>query len=82
METTVLRREDMLKMLMKMESQLEQLDHSIVSNISQQNQRWEREQEARLDSCMRQMENIERKITSNQVRNEINTASFRLKLSC
>ncbi len=81
MQTTVLRREDLLLMLMEMESQLQQLDHLIVSNISQQNQRWEKEQEARLDSCVSQLDTLERKIIFNQERHEINSTSFRLKLS-
>lgn len=81
MQTTVLSRGDLLQMLMEMDSQLEQLDQSIVSAISQQNQRWEKEQEARLDSCVRQLETLERKMTSNRERNEINSTSFRLKLS-
>ncbi|WP_338470055.1 hypothetical protein R4Z10_14750 [Niallia sp. XMNu-256] len=81
MQTAVLRKGDLMQMLLEMESQLEQLDHSIVFNISQQHQRWEIEQETRLDSYVKQMEILEGKMTANRERQEINSKSFRLKLS-
>lgn len=82
MQQTVLRKEDILEKLMEMEVQLQQLDHSIVSKISQQNQQWVREQKARLDSCVGPLENLEKKMTSNQEYIEINSTSLQLKLSC
>jgi DNA gyrase inhibitor GyrI len=82
MQTDALKREDILDKLMEMEKQLEQLDRSIVFKISQQNQRWEREQKVRLESCVSQLENLERKMTSNQEHTEINSLSYQLKLSC
>ena len=82
MNKTVLRKENLIEMLMKIDSQLEQLDCSLVSNISQQNKRWESEQEIRLNSCFRQLEILEQRMASEKESLESNAATFRLKLSC
>lgn len=82
MNTTVLRKENLIEMLMKIDSQLEQLDCSLVSNISQQNKRWESEQEIRLNSCFRQLEILEQRMASEKENLESNATTFRLKLSC
>jgi hypothetical protein len=82
MNTTVLRKENLIEMLMKIDSQLEQLDCSLVSNISQQNKRWESEQEIRLNSCFRQLERLEQRMASEKENLESNATTFRLKLSC
>jgi len=81
MKTTVLRKDELIEMLMEMDSKLEQLNCSLVSNISNQKQLWEAEQELRLNSCVRQLDSLERKMTSNRERNGHNSASIRLKLS-
>ena len=82
MNTTVLRKENLIEMLKKIDSQLEQLDCSLVSNISQQSKRWESEQEIRLNSCFRQLEILEQRMASEKENLESNAATFRLKLSC
>jgi hypothetical protein len=81
MKTTVLGKENLIEMLLEIESQLEQLDCSLVSNISQQTKGWESEQEMRLDSCVRQLEILERRITSKREIKESGSASFKWKLS-
>ena len=82
MNKTVLRKENLIEMLMKIDSQLEQLDCSLVSNISQQNKRWESEQEIRLNSCFRQLEILEKRMASERENIESSATTFRLKLSC
>jgi hypothetical protein len=82
MNTTVLRKENLIEMLTKIDSQLEQLDCSLVSNISQQNKRWESEQEIRLNSCFRQLEILEKRMASERENIESSATTFRLKLSC
>ncbi|WP_428908898.1 hypothetical protein [Niallia sp. Krafla_26] len=82
METTVLRREDLIEMLSQLDFQLDQLNDSLEFHISEQKQSWEREQEVRLNSCVRQLESLERKITSNWKQSDLNSKALRLKLSC
>ena len=82
MNTTVLRKENLIEMLMKIDSQLEQLDCSLVSNISQQNKRWESEQEIRLNLCFRKLEILEKRMASERENIESSATTFRLKLSC
>ena len=82
MNTTVLRKENLIEMLMIIDSQLEQLDCSLVSNISQQSKRWESEQEIRWNSCFRQLEILEQRMASEKENLESNATTFRLKLSC
>jgi hypothetical protein len=81
MKTTVLGKENLIEMLMEIDSQLEQLDCSLVTNLSQQNKVWEAEQEMRINTCERQLESIERRMASGRERKEATTATLRLKLS-
>jgi hypothetical protein len=82
MNTTVLRKENLINMLTEIESQLEQLDCSLVSNISKQKKAWESEQEIRLNSCFRQLEIFESRMASEIEKIESSATTFKLKLSC
>ncbi|WP_338451831.1 hypothetical protein R4Z09_08160 [Niallia oryzisoli] len=70
MKTTVIGREELIDMFENINNQLEQLENSIKTNMSQQQQEWQRKQEQRIDICGKQLESLEKKMTSTKERQE------------
>ena len=82
MKTTVIGREELIGMFERINDQLGQLETSIMSNVSQQQDEWQRKQELQMDSCVKQLESLEKKMSSVKERNDHNKATtLRLTLS-
>ncbi len=70
MKTTVLGKEELIVMFENIHNQLEQLENSIKTNMSQEQSEWQSQQEKRFDLCDKQLESIEMKMTSVKERQE------------
>ncbi|MCQ6273917.1 hypothetical protein JMM81_02850 [Bacillus sp. V3B] len=82
MKTTVIGREELIDMFESINDQLEQLETSIMINVSKQQNEWQRKQAMQIDSCGKQLESLESKMSSIKERNDPNnTTTLRLKLS-
>jgi hypothetical protein len=82
MKTTVIGRDELIDMFEGINDQLEQLEVSIMTNVSQQQNEWQRKQEMQIDSCEKQLESLETKMSSIKERNNHNkTTTLRLKFS-
>jgi hypothetical protein len=82
MKTTVIGREELIGMFEGINDQLGQLEASIMNNVSKQQNEWQKKQEIQMDSCGKQLESLEKKMSSIKKRNDQNkTTTLRLKLS-
>lgn len=82
MSTTVIGRKELIGMFESINDQLEQLEVSIMANVAQQQNEWQRKQEMQIDFCGKQLESLEKKMSSIKERNDHNTiTTLRLKLS-
>jgi hypothetical protein len=82
METSVIRREELIGMLKAMNQQLEKLELSMVSSISKHHDEWQINQEKRMERCGKQLDSLETKITSlEEQNNHHKPISLRLELS-
>ncbi|WP_071395554.1 hypothetical protein [Bacillus tuaregi] len=81
MKATVIGREELIDMFEEMNHQLEQLDKSIKTNMSQQQDEWQRIQEQRIAFCDEQLETLEKNMTSLKERKEQPKKSLKLTLS-
>lgn len=82
MKTTVIGRDELIDMFEGINDQLEQLEVSIMTNVSQQQNEWQRKQEMQIDSCEKQLESLEMKMSSIKERNNHNkTTTLCLKFS-
>lgn len=82
METGLINKEELLTLLEKMDKQLEKLDCTIVKNINDEHHEWLIEHEAKIDFCGKQLDLLDRKITSIKEHSELNqSSSIRFKFS-
>ncbi|WP_394232747.1 hypothetical protein [Niallia oryzisoli] len=82
MKTTVIGREELIDMFENINNQLEQLEISIKTNMSQQQYEWQRKQEARFDTCDKQLESLEMSMSSTiERKDQLKKTSLRLTLS-
>lgn len=82
MKTTVIGREELIDMFESINNQLEQLENSIKTNMSQQQLEWQRKQEKRFDFCDKQLESLEMKMSPAKERLELpKKTSLHLTLS-
>ncbi|KAA9026091.1 hypothetical protein [Niallia endozanthoxylica] len=70
MKTTVIGKEELIDMFENIHNQLEQLENSIKTNMSQEQSEWQSRLEKRFDLCGKQLESIEMKMTSVKERQE------------
>lgn len=82
METAVIRKDELIGMLKKMDIQLEELDTSIAVKIARQHDQLFKEYESKIEFYRKQLDLLDRKITTIVQHKEQNqTSPIRLKYS-
>jgi len=82
METSVIRREELIDMLEEINQQLEKLELSMLSSISKHHDEWQKNQEYRMERCGKKLDSLETKISSiEEQNNHHKPTSLRLELS-
>lgn len=81
MGTTVLRKEELMAMLQSISSQLDQLEKSIETIIPRKQIEWQKEQNMQIERCEKQLDELERKISSIEKHNEADRTAAALRVN-
>ncbi len=63
METSIIRKDELIDMLNKMNHQLGKLEVALLSCVSKNHEEWQKNQEKRMERCGKQLDSIEMKVS-------------------
>jgi uncharacterized coiled-coil protein SlyX len=82
METAVINKEELLSILGKIDTQLEELDHKIASQAESNHNEWILQQKSQIEFCGKQLDLLDKKITSiKEYNQQSQSTSIRFKFS-